>query len=182
MLSLSPREQKWETVISLHLPSSGKVVDTVVLPNVTPRDFAISHDGRYLAIYRQDGVALIWDRNQTKIVAECRGHQGVILDICFCPDGKRIATAGQDGSVRFWSLDGTEVLAIPQSGHVSCITLSPDGKLLAAGVGRSVTVWDIDQKKSLQTLGGHYGEMCDLSFSSDGKLLASTSRTYVNDR
>jgi hypothetical protein len=168
-------------VFSLHDPAIGNVVDTVVVPDVTPRNFALSHDGRYLAIYRQDGVALIWDREQHRMIAECQGHQGPIHDICFHPDSQRIATAGQDGSVRIWSLEGKELFAMPQSGRVACLTFSPDGELLAVGVDRIVTVWDFSRREALHTLNGHYGIVCDLSFSGDGQRLATTSSTWVND-
>lgn len=176
-----PQEQKWESVFSLHDPASGNVVDTIVLPDVTPRDFSLNHDGRYLAVYRPDGKALIWDRDQDRIIADFSGHQGAIFDICFHPDGQSVATAGQDGSVRIWSLEGKELSAIPQAGHTSCLSFSPDGKLLATGNGRTVTLWNVERREAVHTLPGHYGDLCDLSFSGDGSLLATSSRTYVND-
>ena len=45
-----------------------------------------------------------------------------------------------------------------------------------------MTIWSLEEKKSLQELSGHYGEICDIAFSRDGEQLASTSRAYFNDR
>jgi WD40 repeat protein len=40
-----------------------------------------------------------------------------------------------------------------------------------------VQLWDIDQREPLKTLADHYGEVCSIAFSGDGRYLAATSRS-----
>jgi WD40 repeat protein len=57
---------------------------------------------------------------------------------------------------------------------VTCIALSPSGKLLAAGgQDRIVRLWETGTGKSAGELKGHGNALCGLAFSRDGRLLAS---------
>jgi WD40 repeat protein len=59
---------------------------------------------------------------------------------------------------------------------VYCLTVSPDGKLLAAGGADSLArVWSIDDGQLVATLQEHGEWVTDVSFSHDGKLLATAS-------
>ena len=55
------------------------------------------------------------------------------------------------------------------------ISLSPDGKRVAAGVGRLVRIVDAMTGAPQTELAGHLGDVVRTAFSSDGKLLASSS-------
>jgi WD40 repeat protein len=59
----------------------------------------------------------------------------------------------------------------------SC-TFSPNGKLLAAGVGPNVQVWDASGVES-QTLKGHLALVTGVAFSADGSRLASVDSAGV---
>ncbi len=55
---------------------------------------------------------------------------------------------------------------------VGAVVFSPDGKLLATGTYRQVTIWDVTTAKPVKTLTNVLGAVNDLRFSPDGKLLA----------
>jgi WD40 repeat protein len=55
---------------------------------------------------------------------------------------------------------------------VTAVTFSPDGKLLATGSYRQVTVWDLSSAQPVKTLTNVLGAVNDLRFSPDGRLLA----------
>ena len=182
VLDLASLQPQRETLISFHDPSDGTRTRTVLAPGTRPNGFAVSRDGRYVVTAQQDGVALILDRDQPAAPRECRGHQGAIRDVCFHPNDASFITGGLDGTVRIWSADGSEQYSLPQSGAGSAVAVSPDGTTLAAGIGRTAALWNLAQKQVIHALSGHYGEVCHLNFSADGSRLASTSRTYFNDR
>lgn len=74
------------------------------------------------------------------------GHDRGATDLAFHPDGKHLFSAGRDRVVKAWRLgDGTHVRDFGQGGKgltesIYALSLSPDGKLLAAadGVGQVV--------------------------------------------
>jgi WD40 repeat protein len=177
---------KFGGVITLHEPFSGALVDTVTVPDVARAEFDLSPDARYVVVARQDGVAVVWDRQTGSAVAECRGHEGEIRGVAFHPEGEQFATAGQDGTIRFWSLQGSELAKWTQPGPATCLAFDPTGQRLATGdPNRNAYLWDASNPSEttspLRTLEGHDGELCGLSFSGDGRWLAATSRNPAND-
>jgi len=52
---------------------------------------------------------------------------------------------------------------------------SPDGKVLATALSRDITLFDAATGKKTGQLTGHTGDIYELVFSADGKLLASSS-------
>ena len=62
------------------------------------------------------------------------------------------------------------------TGAVNALAFSPDGQLLAAGLGgseHSVRIWDASSGELLKTLTRHDGPVFAVAFSSDGGTLAA---------
>lgn len=56
-----------------------------------------------------------------------------------------------------------------------CGALSPDGAMLTLGSGKDIVLWDLRMGRFLQRMKGHTDRVNSVSFSSDGRFLASGS-------
>src|SRR5262249_40455352 len=83
-----------------------------------------------------------------------------------------VASAG-DG-IRLWDPATGKLARTIEARGVTCLAVSPDGKMLASGGrDRVVRLWDVESGKALAELKGHKNGLCGLTFSPAGKLLAS---------
>jgi RNA polymerase sigma factor (sigma-70 family) len=102
-------------------------------------------------------------------------HSG-LSDFVFLDGGKTILTCGSDRVLRFWDVvDGKPTRTVELKGSAGpgrSITLSPDGRTLAAHEGGNIVLWDTATGKEIKTLPGPKSQLGLLYFSPDGKTLA----------
>jgi WD40 repeat protein len=134
-----------------------------------------------------------------------RGGSGPLVHgFAFSPNGKLLASSGSDRSVRIWeSVTQREIARFSNNpANTRLLAISPDGRLLAHGVGRrdalgqgedeTIVLRDLAAAQSvtlpatadygldphmlmpfLRPLAGHQGKITCLAFSPDGKFLAT---------
>ena len=118
--------------------------------------------------------------------------------LAFSPDGRTVAAGAMDRSVYLWeAITGRKRATLKGEDIVTSLTYSPDGKVLAAASNSNyynlgltddgifpeegkprpprVRLWDAAAEKEMTPLEGHGGSITSLSFSPDGKLLATGS-------
>ncbi len=125
---------------------------------------------------RARAVVMVWDLNNKERQPrklEVKGKS--IVAVRFAPDGSWLASAGSEKTVWIWDVDSwkrqpKEIIA-PES--VDCLEIHPGGNLLALGSNKQVLLYDRATGKVLHTLTGHQGVINRVSFSGDGRLLAS---------
>jgi WD40 repeat protein len=153
---------------------------------------AFSPDGRLLAIGQTIGIGLYDPVSATK-VAPFRPTPAPVPALAFSPDGRHLGSAGaSDPAIKFWDVAANK-LNFEIRHHSSAngsVAISPDGRLIAApgtleaAAGPTVKIWEVldwDAKTSKtpykvrHTLSGHAGYVWRVTFSPDGRYLASGS-------
>ncbi len=141
----------------------------------------------------------LWDLTTQSIRAVARlGTTGGDLfagcDLRFTPDGGRLLQGDLDGRVKVFDTRDLKLLAsIPvHDGGISAVALSPDARIMATAQayrGTAILLWDFgtainaaqgdrEPQPSAQLL-GHEAWVTSLSFSPDGRLLASGSADHT---
>ncbi len=155
---------------------------------------AFSLDGEMLASGGGDSAVLLWDIGSGQHLATLgkqdvtQGRRDDVYALAFSPDGRTLASGGADGLIQLWDTDTTQRLST-LSGHtyeVDALAFSPDGGTLASGGGGwegIILLWDATtfrtpdpQVSPISILKGHTREVEELTFSPDGRTLASGSR------
>jgi WD40 repeat protein len=102
-------------------------------------------------------------------------HAGLSDYVCLA-DGKTLLTSGSDRVLRFWDVaTGRQTRTVKLQGKAGpgrLVTLSPDGKLLAAQDNGVLVLWEVDSGKELKTLPAPKANVSYLYFSPNGKILA----------
>ena len=149
---------------------------------------AFSPNGKMLAsVGKSESLIRIWDMGRpcgAPIILD--GHYGAIRSLAFSPDSHILASAGgEDGTVRLWKLDEAREVGIldHKDGWAVAVAYSPDGKIIASsnetrGIGmepdNTVRLWNpLKPSKPWSVLSGHTSSIESLTFSKNGKLLAS---------
>ena len=152
----------------------------------TVEGLAYSPDGKLIAVAGGIGVWLCKAKDLTEICL-LEGHTGVVTSVSFSPEGKFLASGSYDKTIRLWDVEGRKEVAVLR-GHndiVTSVSFHPDGKFLASGGGipphlagwrqgdNTIRLWDVEAQKEVAALKGHTDNVNSISFSPDGKLLAS---------
>ena len=112
------------------------------------------------------------------IPADCGFYASTVS---FSHDGTLLATAGHAGMIEIWRVaDGARVIGIPYPATVHNVHFSPnDSQLIAGGVDRRATIWNVTDGSLAMTLDGTAELMADAAFSPDGREIATTGLANV---
>jgi WD40 repeat protein len=141
---------------------------------------ALSPEGRIPAWAHNSKISL-WDSatDSASVILQASCPCNVTA-VAFSRVGDVPASVSQHGSVRVWDpIDGTLKRTLRQAGvggALGRVQLAPDGRTLASSVNTTIALWDAATDTPRRSLKGHNAPVTSLSFSSDGKFLASASR------
>ena len=147
------------------------------------KSLSFSPDGETLASGEQDKTIHLWDVHTGERKKTITDHTHYVSSVLFSPDGKTLVSGSWDKTIRFWDAHTGEQKKTFVWDTISCLAISPDGKTLAGGsvfshgnATNAIRLWDIETGQEKETFMGHTGTIYDVSFSADGKTLASASR------
>ncbi|MDB4413221.1 serine/threonine protein kinase [Pirellulaceae bacterium] len=154
-----------------------------------------SPDGKFIVsgggTIDQFGEAILWDADSGEKLSDLivgGGDLQYLTDISFGPQGKRIAAGSfSDKSAIVWDVVNKQsLLRIPLSLYPQDVAFSPDGSFLAVAESgyhpdRSkrvfapcdVSIWNLDTGERTHALKGNKRDAHSVSFSHDGKMIAS---------
>ncbi len=143
------------------------------------RSVAYSHYGDFLAAGGQQGGLRVWNLLKSTVQWEALPAAGeeqfTVEGIDFSPDDRWLVSAGMRGDVTIWDTEtGAEVFVIETKRSPLDVAFSPDGHTIAYAVDNVVFVWDTDTQQTRYELKGHASWVFRVSFSPDGRLLASS--------
>ena len=124
-----------------------------------------SPDGQTIASASDDNTIHVWDVDTGGQIKTLIGYTSDVESVAFSPDGKMIASVYKSNIVRLWHFDAA----------YSQIPLSQDSLLDRLSFKHTVRLWDVATGRDILTLTGHTDDVNSVSFSPDGKTLASGS-------
>jgi WD40 repeat protein len=162
--------------------ATGRCVSRILAPHAHREALALSPDGKILYVADYAGVA-VYDVASEKPSGKRFGnklHVMGITGIALSKDGRMLVSGNTDpeqSALRIWDTTTGKELPAPsfipsQNGFV--LSLSEDGKRLAASDGGKIRVWELPSGKETVTLMAHPENVHYLGFSHRGALLAST--------
>jgi len=158
---------------------------------------SFSPDGKRIASGSWDNTIRLWDASTGEELHTLKGHTRGVTSVSFSPDGKHIASGSFDKTIRLWDASTGEELHTLKGhrGVVHSVSFSPDGTRVASGSSvivelqdasgavtssrnesaGTIRLWNASTGEELHALKGHTGEVRSVSFSPDGKRIASGS-------
>jgi WD40 repeat protein len=161
---------------------TGFVYETGELPPPPP-PFAISPDGRTVAVARLDGRVDLIDAETLRRTGGFEAYADRrAVAIAYAPDGRALAVAVAGGGVGIWdAASGRRVgpfLHAPRGPvennphDVQGMAFAPGGLLAAAEVGGTVRIWDVGRRRLAGPALRLAPSVLGLAFSPDGSRLA----------
>jgi WD40 repeat protein/transcriptional regulator with XRE-family HTH domain/energy-coupling factor transporter ATP-binding protein EcfA2 len=138
---------------------------------------AFSPDGTRLASANSDdGTIMIWDILSGKALLTLKGSPNGVRAVAYAPDGKHLVTGDNDGNGMIWdATTGEKLFTLPNGDIIPDVDFSPNGKQVALASIKGIGLWDAITGKQLLILKGHTAWVNQVTFSHDGKFLASGS-------
>jgi WD40 repeat protein len=179
LLAVGTRNAAGQPGVGLWDVSTSKIAKTLTR-EAEVRSVAFSPDDKLLATSDNRGNIKVadWASGQTltnfTVPPPRRRPAGVVA---FSPDGDRLAIGEDYGHIQLLDLrTGTVVPFQTQSSEgVTALVFSADAKLLAAGLGSAVRLWDANSGELRGQLTNHTDGVNALAFTPDGRQLVSAS-------
>lgn len=151
---------------------------TSMLPNMDGvYSIALSLDGCRVVTTSYSKEARIWDAPSGRLLHVLSGHQDSISDITFTHDGGRVISGAADSTIRVWDTATGTCITVLKNHTRRVVSIAVSTELIASGGDDStIRLWDVESYQLLCVLADHTASVQSLSFSPDGRKLASASR------
>ena len=147
-------------------------------------DISLSHDNQFLVNGTLEGKINIYN-TEGVLQQTLNAHSGAVLDIDFRPlppvdnnskNNYLMASASTDKTVRLWRINQS---AVVKDQGITSIANSPinAAAFATADVAGKIKIWQLsnNNQELIHSLPGHQSTINQITYSQDGKLLASAS-------
>ncbi|MYF98390.1 WD40 repeat domain-containing protein [Candidatus Poribacteria bacterium] len=156
--------------------STYETIDLLTADNYGISSISFSPDGKTLAGGGADKIVYLWDFRTGKRKQSFIGHKGNINNVVFSHEGKLLASASIHDT-NLWDVNaGIHKQTVNGYTYVrSKLWLNNDEMIHASAEGTKTLLSDLMTRKQKMGLGGHKKSVKSISFSPDGKTMASGS-------
>ena len=141
---------------------------------------ALAPNGEILATNEDDKTVTIWDIKSDKPTFTLPAATESVLCLAFSSDGNYLAcgSSGAGDNLKVWNVQTGLELFTHQGQNVFSVAFSPDGQYLAsAGMEDKIRVWNWKTGDESFVLQGHMSPTESVTFSPDGKRIATAVPT-----
>jgi WD40 repeat protein len=143
------------------------------------RSLAFSHDGKTLAVGREDKHVALLDAATGKVLRTLDPIDAAVTALAFSPDGTMLVGGSVDGHVTLWNLAAARVERTwnQPGARVSSLDFHSDGKLVAAGSDDgSAWLFSAADGALLGQVPGDSGDVLLVAFTEDSLLVVGSDR------
>ncbi len=135
-----------------------------------------SPDGSVLATVDAEGTLRLWDVRTGKVRGEELKYSSRWLNLVFSPDGKSLVSHVSGGAAHLWNTRSGKAANLGEEQKCTSVAFSPDSKRFALAEGNVVRLYNARSAQPVGEPMEHEANaaVVSLSFSPDGKLLATT--------
>ncbi|MFX0022214.1 MAG: serine hydrolase [Candidatus Hermodarchaeota archaeon] len=189
--------QPQENTLNLFNISNGGIIQNFTGHTNAVSSVLFSQDGTWIVSGSWDNSIKIWNVTSGSEIHSLNNHTFIVSSISLSPDESMLASGSFDKSINLWNISSGQLLEkfSTSNQEVWSVAFSNNNSILAAAVGdldywpnpstfweafgdmqnSSIQLWDIPNKKIIETLQGHYHIIESIDFSPDGSILASGS-------
>jgi WD40 repeat protein len=148
-------------------------------------DFALSPDGKWLAVAGEDQTTWIQHLLSQRVILRLGGHDQEVARVAFSPDGKYLAAGDTEGKINIWQMDwdSDRTLQVEyrktliQPDWVTNLSFSEDESILASSsFSGLLRLWRIPNGELLESPPtGRFDFMPNGVFHFDGRILVAGS-------
>src|SRR5258706_891536 len=173
------------TEVDMYDAQTLEIVATLDTNKQWNKELAYSPNGRLLAVGGEKGTIQIWDPNSRKLIFTLRpiGSQpgyNTESEFSFSADGQQLVS-GFNQSLSLWDLKtGTLVDSFPgYLNGVNQVAISPDGKVVLAAGGRTVSVRTVSSRELLYPPVSVKDDIVSVIMLPDGKQFVTISSEFL---